>query len=428
MDRNIAPEFHPLTGVEFLRPDTKLAENATPFHLFLQEGCGVLRLEIIARAGDKYQHHLLVNRMLSHLLTEGAGSWNAKEMSEYLDERGASLQVNFDKDFFTLTVFCLMENHKEIIPVVKAVLTEAHLGEKEFSLQVNRSIQRLKVSRQKVDFLAREKFQELVYGEKSVHGHKVEESDWKALTLDQVREQYEKCIRDVPFEVVMSGECTDGVVQAWMKELGGLNRSEEPSEKGISPLYQAGNFWVNKPDAVQNAILMACPVVNRDHVDFPGLQMVNLLLGGYFGSRLMSNIREDKGYTYGIGSGVHVSRDVSYLLISTEVGKDVCVDALNEIRKEIDALGNNEVDEAELALARQYMLGSFVRNSDGAFAMADRFKVIHFAGLDYAYYDRYLQVVNQITTAELKELANRYLLNENWIQVVAGNTEQLKTK
>ena len=134
----------------------------------------------------------------------------------------------------------------------------------------------------------------------------------------------------------------------------------------------------------------------------------------------MANIREDKGYTYGIGSAVTSLKDAGYFFIATEVGADVCASALNEIEKEIDILKTVLVPEAELDLVRNYMLGSMLGSLENAFSHADKFKNVYFSGLDYGYYENYIQTVKYITPAELQQLAIRYLNTEHFIKVVVG--------
>ena len=160
--------------------------------------------------------------------------------------------------------------------------------------------------------------------------------------------------------------------------------------------------------------------INRIHPDFPGLQVLNCLLGGYFGSRLMANIREDKGYTYGIGSAVVSMRDAGYFFIATEVGADVCTAALGEIEKEVNLLKSSLVESPELDLVRNYMLGSMLGSLENAFSHADKFKNVYFSGLDYGYYDDYIKTVKNIDREEIMRLAAKYLDFENFTKVIVG--------
>jgi predicted Zn-dependent peptidase len=160
--------------------------------------------------------------------------------------------------------------------------------------------------------------------------------------------------------------------------------------------------------------------INRTHADFPGLQVVNTIFGGYFGSRLMANIREDKGYTYGIGSALVSMKNTGYFFIASEVGADVCTSALAEIEKEITILKEQPVTEGELALVRNYMLGSMLGSLENALSHADKFKNIYFSGLDYDYYKNYINKVRNIGPEEIQSLANKYLNFNSFEKVIVG--------
>ena len=150
------------------------------------------------------------------------------------------------------------------------------------------------------------------------------------------------------------------------------------------------------------------------------MQVLNTVLGGYFGSRLMTNIREDKGYTYGIGSGLVSMYDEGYFVISTEVGVDVTNATLKEIYFEIEKLQNDLVPEEELELVRNYLIGVFLRSTDGPFAIGERLKGILGYGLGYEYYDRYVATIRNITAEELRNLAKKYWQKDELIELVVG--------
>jgi predicted Zn-dependent peptidase len=148
--------------------------------------------------------------------------------------------------------------------------------------------------------------------------------------------------------------------------------------------------------------------------------VLNTLLGGYFGSRLMKNIREDKGYTYGIGSAMVSMRDGGYFFVASEVGADVCNAALGEIYKEIALLRTEPVSEEELQMVKNYMLGSFLKSIDGAFNLADRWKGLMFYNLGYDYYYRFIETIKSITPHQIMELAQKHFTEDSFYELVVG--------
>src|SRR5690606_8798304 len=161
----------------------------------------------------------------------------------------------------------------------------------------------------------------------------------------------------------------------------------------------------------------------KEHPDFVKLLVVNEILGGYFGSRLMKNIREDKGYTYGISSAMVPLKNKGYFIIGTDVNKENTGNTLQEIYKEIETLQNSLVSEEELNTVRSFMVGSFLSEINTPFALADKFKGVHLYGLDYDFYDAYLHTVNNITSIEIQNLAHQYLQKDTFSEVVVGGLE-----
>jgi zinc protease len=178
--------------------------------------------------------------------------------------------------------------------------------------------------------------------------------------------------------------------------------------------------YFERPDAIQSAVKVGRVLFNKTHPDYFKFQVLNSVLGGYFGSRLMANIREDKGYTYGIGSGINNLVRSGYFFISTEVGADVTSSTLSEIYKELKVLRENLIPDTELETVRNYMLGNFLRSVDGPFSLGEKFRAIWEYGLDYSFFDEYFRVVKSVTPGELRDIANQYLREEDMIECVVG--------
>ena len=175
---------------------------------------------------------------------------------------------------------------------------------------------------------------------------------------------------------------------------------------------------VNDPDGVQGAIRIASAFPNRRHPDFMKAQVLNNVFGGFFGSRLMSNIREEKGYTYGIHSYLENHIQQSAWVISTEAGKDVCEATVTEVYKEMEELRNKPVDAEELLLVRNYMIGSILGDLDGPFQIINRWKNIILHGLDESFFYNQIETIKTVSAEELQQLANKYLQPDKFYELV----------
>lgn len=169
---------------------------------------------------------------------------------------------------------------------------------------------------------------------------------------------------------------------------------------------------------MQGAIRIARPFPNRHHPDFMKVMVLNTVLGGFFGSRLMANIREDKGYTYGIHSYVQNHIRQSAWVISTEAGRDVCEATIEEIHKEMKKLRKEKIDADELLLVRNYLVGTILGDLDGPFHIMGRWKNLVLNNLEQSYFYDSVKTIKTISAEELKELANKYLVPEDFYELV----------
>jgi predicted Zn-dependent peptidase len=157
---------------------------------------------------------------------------------------------------------------------------------------------------------------------------------------------------------------------------------------------------------------------NRHHPDFAPMVVLNTLFGGYFGSRLMSNIREDKGFTYGIYSSLTPYKHGGAITIHTEAGRDVLDAALKEVYYEMELLRTEEVDEEELLLVKNYLLGNLLGDLDGPFSILQRWRTLILNGFTVEHFNRNISIYKSITPKELKALAEKYFDRKDFFEMV----------
>lgn len=419
--RTTTPKNHPLSQPSLMRPEQLNIANGTPLFIFNSKGSQVIHIEFVFNAGIFVQPAPLVAGTTGKLWLEGTKKHSSKEIAERFDFYGAQIHVETDYEFTTLTFSGINESFIKLAELIQAVLTDPVFPSNEFAIINNTNIERYKVSRKKVDYNAHQQLNHHLHNENKIYAPIVDENDYLNLTENKLKDFFETKIRKSYSHCIAAGDLDDNVVEQ-LKSLAGLFENSKSSPSICSPITfnETKKIKVPVEGVVQSGIRIAYKGIPRSHEDFPALQMVNLVLGGYFGSRLMSNIREDKGYTYGIGSSLAVFRETGAIHIATEVGTNVTTDALKEIHIEIKRMFEELIPEDELELARNYLKGTFIRNSDGIFAMADRFKSVYHCGMDYTYYDYYFKIINSIKAEELKRIAKKYF-DQPYIEVVAGS-------
>jgi len=357
------------------------------------------------------------------MLEEGTSKMNAAQIADAVDYFGAFLEVGVSQDSASVVLYTLNKHLKATLPVVEDVIKNASFPQHELVTHLTNKKQKFHVNNQKVANVARKRFSELIFGEKHPYGINVKESDFDAINQSHLNDFYTKYYRANSCKIILAGKINDDVYTLLDEHFGGNDwlAQNNLSREGIAVVSASDREQlIYKEDALQSAIRIGKILFNKTHPDFQKMQILNTVFGGYFGSRLMSNIREDKGYTYGIGSGIASLQHSGYFFISTEVGVDVCKNALNEIYFEMDRLRTELIPDEELQLVKNYLLGTFLRSVDGPFAMADRFKGIMEYGLSYNYFDNYIATIKNVSASDLRDLAKTYFDKNSMIELVVG--------
>ncbi len=420
--RNISPLLQQPEKIIIPEPEKIILKNGIPLYIINQGTQEVCKIEFLFAGGSLFESNPLVAAAVNELIDEGTKNKSSAQIAEIFDYYGAYLQTECTADWASVSLFSLNKFLDPTIQLLQEVIEEASFPENELETFITQGKQRLSVSLEKVDYLARKHFAKMLFGDHA-YGYFKNLNDYDTLNQEKLSVFYQQFYKREVKAIIISGrfDKEDENKLLTKLELFDLKPADPDFSKLPSPApYLMQNVHIEKEDAVQNAIRIGCPTINRLHPDYPKLTVLNTILGGYFGSRLMSNIREDKGYTYGIGSGVASMQQIGYFYIATEVGADVCNDAVKEIYKEIEQLQQNLVPDDELNLVRSYLFGSFQRSIDGPFALADRFKSILTYGLDNEYFYRYLECVRTILPEDLRQLAEKYFTVSVMTQVTAG--------
>ena len=425
LNRNNPPEFSEKFELPGLSWTTEYLRGTIPVHFINAGSQEVVKIEAGFNSGEWFQTKPKVALACNSLLREGTKSRSSAGISESLDFFGAYLESAISKDFGVVTLFSSNKFLSETLPVFCDVISNPQFPEKEFSIWKQNKIQKLKVDLQKVDFVARNLFSELIFKKNHPYGLITSEKDFSELNPDDLRNFFHFNYLGGIRHIIVSGRVEERVKSLILsgldKELsaGFVLGANALPESGLLPNTPEKKF-VEHEGAIQSAIRIGRPLFSRLHPDYIEFTVLNTILGGYFGSRLMNNIREDKGYTYGIGSGVSSLMKGGQFVISTEVGAGVTQDALKEIYAEIEKLQTQPVGEDELELVKNYMLGNFLRSMDGPFALSERLSSL----LDYQLNTDYLKVVidriRAATPHRIQTLAQNYLQKEDLSEMVVG--------
>lgn len=420
MNRLQAPEYTTQFNFPAIAPEQHQLANQMQLFVINAGSQALCKIEMVFNAGNYFESNALVANATNSLMREGTSNKSAGEIAELLDYYGAFLETAVYKDKASVILYSLNKHLHKTLPVMMDLIQNAIFPEKELLLYKTNQKQKFMVNQQKVDHVARNHFNAMLFKD-TPYDQFIEANNYDELSQIQLQNFFKDRYAGNDAYMVIAGKITDDVLNQVKQEAGNIALKPVNEKKNyINTQNGRTELLIEKKDAMQSAIRIGCRLFNKTHPDYFNMQVLNTILGGYFGSRLMSNIREDKGYTYGIGSGVASLLNDGFFYISTEVGVDVTTATLTEIYKEIDALQQTLVPTEELELVKNYLLGTFLRSVDGPFAISEKFTSIKDYGLTNDFYKAYVNHIKQVKAQDLMLMAQKYLGKNNLSELVVG--------
>lgn len=427
LNRSISPEIKAINpefiGIDSLLPDKIIFTNSIPCYQINKGTQELVKIEFLFDAGTIYQQKKFSAFSSLQLTTEGTKNYSSEQIALTFDFYGAYIEKEIDRDFASISVYCLNKYLDNIIPLVEEIIKYPVFPIHEVDIFKEKQKSQLIINSEKVNFVARTRFTEIIFGVSHPYGAVAEVSDIESVNVDDLKAFHKKFITSSNCKLMISGKIESDCLSLLEKHFGDTKWGEDRSynELFVEPnIVQDVNHYIEKENAVQSAIRIGKVMFNFNHPDYFKFQLLNTILGGYFGSRLMKNIREDKGYTYGIGSAILPLKHSGYFFVTTEVGKEYTEKTINEIYFEIKKLTKEVVSDEELELVKNYKYGEFIRSIDGAFAIAEAIKPLILYDLNFDYYSKYLKSLQETTADDLFEIANKYFTDNNFIELIVG--------
>lgn len=422
LNRIHAPSINGIGDINLERPEEINFSNGLKVFVFHAPDQELVKAEFVFNNLFEGFENPVRNTALSSMLKEGTSSLNSAQIAEKIDFYGAYLVPEFSFDYNALTLYSLGKHIDAVLPIVNDILNNSIIPEQELETYVRNNSQSLQISLEKTDFIARRRFYDSLFGS-TRYGQSVTDELLKSLDREDIARLYRQQIQPKNATLFLSGNITPEVLFSFRNYFEDQWQGEVQI-KHTPFIQKAGHnvelLKVDKPGALQSSIRLGKIGIKRSHADYPALQFVNTLFGGFFGSRLMSNIREDKGYTYSIGSLVANLNHAGFISIVTDVGSAYTEDTLKQIELESRRLQDEKVSEEELELVRNYMLGAMLGSLESIFSHVDKFKSVYFSGLDLDYYTYYSNIVRNINADQVQDIAQKYLGVDDMVKVVVG--------
>jgi predicted Zn-dependent peptidase len=425
LDRTRPPLTKDPVEFSFVLPPINREElpNGIPFY-WLEAGVQeVVEIDWVFPAGIWQESKPAVAQSVAALLRNGTGKRSAQEINEAFEAYGATLSVGAGEDWASVTLYTLSKHLPALLPLVREVIEEAAFPEEELRIYKENTVQRLLVSLLQCDFVANQRIDALLFGEAHPYGRYTKKEKVEALTREDLV-AFHKRYYNLGNAQIFAGGHLSPAHRTLLRNLFGDIKTSDANVAPPAAIYSAPapsdrvQRISNDANGVQGAIRVGRLFPTREHPDFAPMVVLNTVMGGYFGSRLMSNIREDKGYTYGISSSIQPLLNGGSLIIHTEAGREVCELAVKEIWKELQHLQEVPVDKEELLLVKNYLLGGLLGALDGPFQLLARWKSLILNGFNEAKFQDNIRIYKTVDATMLQELAQKYYNREDFYEIV----------
>lgn len=383
-----------------------------------------VKLDVVFEAGSMYQPQSTCATAALKLATKATAGMDSSSLAEFLDYRGVIVDSTITPMQAVLTVYMLRRHAAEVLPVVADMLKRPAFAPADFVVWQSQRRQELATLEQRTSHVARRMFYQTLFGENHPLGRYAVASDVDKLSLDTVRGYFRDRFHLENSMIVVSGK-TDGelddIIDTHFGTAGPMRLMTPVAltmpEKQTAPQ----TIHTCMPDAVQTSLRIGRVLPLRwDEPDYAGFLILTTALGGYFGSRLMQNIREDKGYTYGINARTQLYRGVIVFNIMADVAGGMADAAVHEVMRELQRLCDEPMGEDELQLVKTVLAGDFLRSVDGVFELSSRYCDMVGASITEKLTDNIRAAINEATAGQLQELAQRLLKCEDMTVCLAG--------
>ena len=420
-NRGASPPIKDITQLKLPMPQEISLSNGIPVFVVNMGTQEIFKIEVIFDAGRPFEHKKMVARATTSLLKEGTRSKSAAEIAELLDFYGSSLSLPVNLDTSNMILYGLNKHFDKMLSLMTELLTEPIFPQEELNSYLENSKQRLLVDLAQVDVISYRAITEYIYGKEHPYGYNSQPELYQHIKREDLISHWERNFVANNCKVIISGKINDDMLHQLDQFLGKLPIKDQPKENFPPIIKQTPRkVHIKQEGAVQTSIRIGRQLFSKHHPDFRGLLFLNTVLGGYFGSRLMTNIREDKGYTYNIYSTIDALHRDGYFYIGTEVGTKFAEPALKEIYNELDLLCNEKIGVDELQMVKNYMLGNLLTMLDGTFNVSDVVKTIVTEQLGFDSFEVLVESIHQTTPDQLQKLAQQYLRKEDMWEVVVG--------
>lgn len=421
LDRSKAPAFHIPSDFELTPPSKIKLSSGLDVYFFKTSGIDAVKLEVIGRSARNYipLDHVLIPSFSLQMILEGTSDFSEEELSEFFDFHATEVQPVLSYTHEGLSFLSTKKHLDTVLPRFISLFSEAIFPKENLEKRKSQRKLSLKLEKEKSSSRSSQLFRTALFGADNLYGQEVDESHIDLITSDLLKEYYSKHLWQ-DCEIFLSGDLDSSqldYILEWLEKIPSRKMALNSQNRAVQTTQK---IHEERKDALQSSLRIGNWSIPKSHPDFHALSLFNTILGGYFGSRLVKNIREDKGHTYGISSSLVELGEYNYWVIGADVQKAFLHEVIEEVYAEINRLNTELVSEDELEILRNYLVGQMLSKFSSSFDLMDRFKAVHHSGLDLSYYRQKLDFLKEATPEELLRIGQTYFANPPFVEVSVG--------
>lgn len=425
IDRAVAPATYPIGQIELPRLDKEILPGGVTLYTLDSGDIDVNQLFLTWKGGEFEAPNRVVAALCSSMLTEGAGGMSGAEIAERLDFRGAILRAEANSHHSLLSLTCVNSLAGGLAPTLSAIVERPDFPADAMAMHIEIKAKQHLQSLSKVATLSRNALAPLIMGADHPMAREISTEDFESVTRASLVDFHEKVYTGAACKAFLSGRLTESVRADVKAFLGQMSCRRPACEVEVVPFeaMPPQTVKVNQPGALQSAVSIAIPAVPRSHPDYIPLRFAVMALGGYFGSRLMRNIREEKGYTYGIHAALYGTPEGSYVIIKAQCANEYVEPVIRETAVEMERLAGERMPDAELQRLRLHIQASLMETVDSPFSIMDYYRTRELVGLPADYFAKQVRFAREIDADTIMDMARRYLDPSQMRIAVAGQVE-----
>jgi predicted Zn-dependent peptidase len=410
------------TNIQFLEPEVYALDNGIAVYGFNGARKDIVKVSLLFDAGRWAESVDLSASFCANLIKSGTKQYTAYALEEAIDFSGSTIKTSAGYNSFTIDLFCLTRYLKDCLPILVDVLNNTTFPESEIEHSRSKRLASLKVNELKNDFVGEMTFKQLLFGDQHPYGYTTTIERIEAVDRAAILNYYTSRLHQNKCTISIAGKYSSNEIDLLNRYLGNHDYwnktvAENTASWKIEPSKEKKKV-LSIPKSVQASINIGNITIDRTHPDAFNFAFLNMIYGGYFGSRLMTNIREEKGLTYGIYSYIQKHKHASAFIINTDTAIENIDECLKEIYFEMTRLKEELIGEEEMLKARNYYLGRMLDQADGPFKVQDTFMSLKNHGLSFDFLKKMVHSIQTMEAISLQKTAEKYFNTEEMFEVI----------